>query len=84
MPITVAQSDQRAVITGKLAAFKGVIAFPAPLIGGILFQTFGFSASPLVSAAGAFCAFVMIFKFLPSDDLKGNKSVDLSVSDSND
>ena len=57
----------RAEVTGKLAAFKGIIAFPAPIIGGILFQEFGFGAPPVASAIGAFCALIMIIKFLPRE-----------------
>ena len=71
MLMTVAPSDRRAEITGKLAAFRGVIAFPAPIIGGILFQTFGFSGPPIASAVGAFCALLMIIKFLPSERVAG-------------
>ncbi len=67
MLMTVARSDARAEITGKLAAFRGLIAFPAPIIGGILFQKFGFGAPPIASAIGAFCAFIMIIKYLPSE-----------------
>jgi len=69
MLMTIAHHDRRAELAGMLAAFKGVIAFPAPIIGGILFQTFGFGAPPVASAIGAFCAFVMIIKFLPREEL---------------
>ena len=68
MLMTVAPNDHRAEVTGKLAAFKGIIAFPAPIIGGILFQEFGFGAPPLASAIGAFCALIMIIKFLPREE----------------
>ena len=68
MLMTVAPNDRRAEVTGKLAAFKGIIAFPAPIIGGILFQEFGFGAPPLASAIGAFCALIMIIKFLPREE----------------
>ena len=67
MLMTVAPSDRRAEVTGKLAAFRGIIAFPAPIIGGILFQEFGFGAPPVASAIGAFCALIMIIKFLPRE-----------------
>ncbi len=67
MLMTVAPSDARAELTGKLAAFKGVLAFPAPIIGGILFQTLGFGAPLIASAIGALCALVMIVKFLPRE-----------------
>jgi len=67
MLMSVAPTDSRAEVTGKLAAFRGLIAFPAPIIGGILFQELGFGAPPVASALGALCAFIMIIKFLPSE-----------------
>ncbi len=67
MLMAIAPSERRAMVAGKLAAFKGIIAFPAPIIGGILFQKFGFGAPPVASAIGAFCALIMIIKFLPSE-----------------
>ncbi|HXQ92916.1 MAG TPA: MFS transporter [Nitrososphaerales archaeon] len=68
MLMTVAPNDRRAEVAGKLAAFRGIIAFPAPIIGGILFQEFGFGAPPVASAIGAFCALIMIIKFLPREE----------------
>ena len=68
MLMKVAPNDRRAEVTGKLAAFRGVIAFPAPIIGGILFQEFGFGAPLVGSAIGAFCALIMIIKFLPAEE----------------
>jgi MFS family permease len=65
--MTLAPRDRRAEVTGKLAAFRGLIAFPAPIVGGILFQKFGFAAPPIASAVGAFCALIMIIKFLPKE-----------------
>jgi MFS family permease len=67
MLMTVAPSNRRAEITGKLAAFKGLIGFPAPIIGGILFQALGFGAPPIASAIGALVALIMILRFLPRD-----------------
>lgn len=67
MLMAVAPTEIRAEVTGKLAAFRGLIAFPAPIIGGILFQVFGFGAPPIASGIGAFCALIMIIKFLPSE-----------------
>jgi MFS family permease len=40
---------------GRLAAFQGLISFPAPFIGGLLYDAFGFQA-PLL--AGTVCAIV--------------------------
>lgn len=37
---------------GRLAAFQGLIGFPAPFIGGLLYDTFGFQAPLLASLAG--------------------------------
>jgi MFS family permease len=45
---------------GRLAAFQGLIGFPAPFIGGLLYDTFGFQAPLLASLAGVLIEIVML------------------------
>jgi MFS family permease len=54
--------EQRGEALGRVAAFRGLVAFPAPYIGGLLFDRYGFSApilANLVVAAIALVAIVM-------------------------
>jgi MFS family permease len=45
---------------GRLAAFQGLIGFPAPFIGGLLYDAFGFQAPLLVGLAGVVIETVML------------------------
>jgi MFS family permease len=45
---------------GRLAAFQGLISFPAPFIGGLLYDAFGFQAPLLASLVGAIVATTML------------------------
>ena len=51
---------QRAEALGQLAAFRGLIGFPAPYIGGLLFDRFGFRAPVLANLLGALVATLLI------------------------
>ncbi len=57
--------DQRGSIGGKLAAIRGLVAFPAPIIGALLYQTLGYQAPMIASLIGAVVTVVMMFRFLP-------------------
>jgi hypothetical protein len=46
---------------GKLQAFRGVLSFPAPYIGGLLYDTWGFRAPLFLNLLGSFVAFVLLF-----------------------
>jgi MFS family permease len=46
---------------GRLAAFQGLFGFPAPFIGGLLYDAFGFQAPILVSIAGIVITTIMLF-----------------------
>jgi MFS family permease len=45
---------------GRLAAFQGLIGFPAPFIGGLLYDAFGFQAPLLAGLAGVVVETVML------------------------
>jgi len=58
-------AQQRGEALGRLAAFRGLIGFPAPYIGGLLFDRFGFSApitANLIVAAIALLALILLVK----------------------
>ena len=65
--------ESRAEAMGKVAAFRGLIGFPAPLIGGLLYDLAGFSAPILSGLLGTVVALLM-FVFLvqePDRELEG-------------
>jgi MFS family permease len=45
---------------GRLSAFRGLIGFPAPYIGGLLYDHFGFQAPILANLVGVIIALVAI------------------------
>lgn len=45
---------------GRLSAFRGLIGFPAPYIGGLLYDRFGFQAPILANLVGVVVALVII------------------------
>ncbi|MBM4466012.1 MAG: MFS transporter [Chloroflexi bacterium] len=45
---------------GRLSAFRGLIGFPAPYIGGLLYDRFGFQAPILANLVGVVIALVTI------------------------
>ena len=53
--------ERRAEAMGKLQAFRGVLAFPAPYIGGLLYDTWGFRTPLFLNLLGSFVAFVLLF-----------------------
>ncbi|MFQ6085526.1 MAG: MFS transporter [Candidatus Bathyarchaeia archaeon] len=52
--------NERAEALGKLAAFRGLIAFPAPWMGGYLFDLAGFTAPIAANLLGATIALLTI------------------------
>jgi MFS family permease len=56
--------QQRGEALGQVAAFRGLIAFPAPYIGGLLFDRFGFSAPILANLVVACIALAALILFV--------------------
>ena len=63
--MTHAPPEERGSLGGKLAAFRGLATFPAPIIGGVLFDNFGYHAPITMSFVGIVLALLMIIKLLP-------------------
>lgn len=55
----------RGGVGGKVAAFRGLVAFPAPIIGGFLFQYLGYEAPIMASLLGAVVCVALMFRYLP-------------------
>ena len=59
--------ESRAEAMGRLQALRGIISFPSPYIGGILFDLFGFSASIIANIVGASLTFLIILLFVKEE-----------------
>lgn len=57
---------RKAEIIGWSTAIRGISAFPAPFIGGLLFDFFGYNATLLTSALLVIVTLLIIFLILPS------------------
>jgi MFS family permease len=64
--------ERRGQAMGRLQAFRGIFAFPAPYIGGLLFDTYGFRAPIFTNLIGAILAFILIF-LLVREEVKSAK-----------
>jgi len=53
-------AKQRGEAMGRLSAFRGLIGFPAPYLGGLLYDRFGFQAPILANLLGSVVALMMI------------------------
>ena len=69
--MTHAPEGQRGSIGGKVAAFRGLVAFPAPIIGGFLYQWQGYEAPVLASFIMTIITVVLMLRYLPSRPLTG-------------
>lgn len=67
---------ERGSLGGKLAVYRGLVAFPAPILGGFLYQALGYRAPLIASLVAAVACTIMIVKLLP------NKSRDVPQTDS--
>jgi hypothetical protein len=65
--LTTAPADERGRMSGKLAAFRGLIGFPAPILGGLLFGTLGYYVPVEISLVGESITTVAILELLPHD-----------------
>lgn len=52
--------EQRGEAMGRLSAFRGLIGFPAPYLGGLLYDRFGFQVPILANLAGVAVALAVI------------------------
>ena len=57
--------EERGGVSGKLAAFRGLIGTPAPFIGGYLFTALGYYPPLIASLAGEAITTVALLKLLP-------------------
>jgi len=53
--------ESRAEALGKLAAFRGLVGFPAPYLGGLLYDTMGFAAPITAGLIGVIFTLILIF-----------------------
>ena len=67
MLMVLAPPEERGALAGKLAAFTGLFAFPAPILGGFLFDTLGYHAPVTLSVVGIALAVLMIIRLLPDE-----------------
>lgn len=65
MLMALAPPEERGALAGKLAAFTGLIGFPAPILGGFLFDALGYHAPVTLSVVGIVLALSMIVRLLP-------------------
>ncbi len=55
----------RASVGGKVAAFRGLVSFPAPIIGGFLYQGLGYEAPILASFVGTIVTLAFMYRYIP-------------------
>ena len=48
-----------------MAAFRGLVAFPAPIVGGFLYQYLGYEAPIAASLVGTVVCVALMFRYLP-------------------
>lgn len=63
--MTHAPPKTRGGVGGKVAAFRGLVAFPAPILGGYLYQYLGYDAPVLASLVGTLACIALMIRFLP-------------------
>jgi MFS family permease len=55
---------QRAEEIGRLGAFRGLLSFPAPYVGGLLYEVVGFRGPVLANLIGAAIVTVLLWRFV--------------------
>jgi MFS family permease len=63
--MTHAPPKTRGGVGGRVAAFRGLVAAPAPIIGGYLYQYFGYEVPILASLVGTLVCVALMAKYLP-------------------
>jgi DHA1 family tetracycline resistance protein-like MFS transporter len=56
--------SQRAQEIGRLGAFRGLLSFPAPYVGGLLFEAVGYAGPILANLVGAGLVIVLVWLFV--------------------
>jgi MFS family permease len=56
--------ERRARAVGGFAAFRGLVAFPAPFLGGLLYDTFGYAAPIIANLTGAIVTTIAVAAWL--------------------
>ncbi|UCC76988.1 MAG: MFS transporter [Anaerolineales bacterium] len=56
--------SQRAEEIGRLGAFRGLLSFPAPYVGGLLYELVGFRGPILANMIGAAMVVVLVWLFV--------------------
>ena len=65
MMMTHSPAESRGSVGGKIAAFRGLVAFPAPVVGGLLYQYMGYEAPIIASFAGTVVCIALMLRYLP-------------------
>ncbi|HEY6283533.1 MAG TPA: MFS transporter [Nitrososphaerales archaeon] len=60
--------EERGGISGKLAAFRGLIAVPAPFIGGLLYGAYGYYVPISIGMVGEALTTLAILRLIPAKD----------------
>nr|MBC7244709.1 MFS transporter [Chloroflexota bacterium] len=55
---------QRAEEIGRLGTFRGLLSFPAPYVGGLIYEAFGFRGPILGNLIGAAVAMILLLAFV--------------------
>jgi MFS family permease len=63
--MTHSQAGTRGSVGGKVAAVRGLVAFPAPIIGGFLYQYLGYEAPLIASFLGTLVCITLMSRYLP-------------------
>lgn len=63
--MTHAPPKTRGGVGGRVAAFRGLVAAPAPIIGGYLYQYFGYDTPILASMLGTVVCVALMIRYLP-------------------
>jgi MFS family permease len=63
--MTHAPPKTRGGVGGRVAALRGVVAAPAPVIGGYLYQYFGYAVPILASLVGTIVCVALMLRYLP-------------------
>lgn len=62
--------NQRAEEIGRLGAFRGLLSFPAPYVGGLLYDLAGFRGPMLANLIGAVVVTILFWRFVPEPHIQ--------------